>query len=71
MIPMTREHSHLAGRQSVAIADGDLARFDLVLVVTDHRDVDYRRIADHAKLIIDTRNVFGRLSIVADHILKA
>jgi UDP-N-acetyl-D-glucosamine dehydrogenase len=27
-----------------------------VVIVTDHRAVDYQFVADHAKLIVDTRN---------------
>jgi UDP-N-acetyl-D-glucosamine dehydrogenase len=40
-------------------------------VVTDHDTVDYALVAEHARLVIDTRNVFRRKGIVADHIMKA
>lgn len=31
---------------------------DCVVIITDHSDVDYRSMAKHARLIVDTRNVF-------------
>ena len=71
VIPKTREHGRLAGRRSIELSAETTARFDLVVVVTDHRDVDYRLIADHAKLIVDTRNAFGRIGIAREHINKA
>ncbi len=53
-IPMTREHSELAGRCSVNIERA--ATTDAVLIVTDHDAVDYEELASRAKLIVDTRN---------------
>lgn len=34
---------------------------DLVLLVTDHSAFDYQMVADHARLILDTRNAFRRV----------
>jgi UDP-N-acetyl-D-glucosamine dehydrogenase len=31
---------------------------DAVVIATDHRAVDYRRVLDNAKLIVDTRGVY-------------
>jgi UDP-N-acetyl-D-glucosamine dehydrogenase len=70
-IPPTREHSGLAGRASVALSAAEVGRHDLVLIVTDHDDVDYRLIVDNAKLIIDTRNVCERLGLRMDNVVKA
>lgn len=36
---------------------------DLVLIATDHSGIDYRLVAEHSKAILDTRNVFRRLTI--------
>ena len=60
VIPETREHKSLSGRQSEA---WDLAKFeayDAVLIVTDHDEVDYVGLAGRAKLIVDTRNACRR-----------
>ncbi len=42
-----------------------------MLVVADHDAVDYGLIAEHARLIVDTRNVLARKGLAADHIIKA
>jgi UDP-N-acetyl-D-glucosamine dehydrogenase len=58
-IPPTREHPGLAGRRSVALDAERLAAADVVLVVTDHGDVDYALVAEAAALVVDTRNVMA------------
>jgi len=70
-IPATREHPTLAGRRSAPLNEATLKDVDAVLVVTDHDDVDYELVARHARLAVDTRNVFGRLGIVRDTIVKS
>jgi len=44
-------------REGVALTADQLARTDAVVVVTDHRAVDYQLVMDHARLIVDSRNV--------------
>ncbi len=61
VIRPSREHSHFAGRKSVALTAENIARYDLVLLATQHRAVDYPLVARHAALIVDTRNAFAGL----------
>ncbi|WP_095197950.1 nucleotide sugar dehydrogenase [Mesorhizobium carmichaelinearum] len=70
-IPTTREHMAIKGRRSVALTEAALKGFDAVVVATDHDAIDYKIIADHAVLILDTRNVFGRLGLARDTVVKA
>jgi len=70
-IPPTREYQHLKGRKSVNLTQEVLEAYDAVLVATDHDQLNYAVIANSARLIIDTRNVFARLGLSADHIVKA
>ena len=53
----TREHPHWAGKQSVAWCREAVSAFDVVVLVTAHRAVDYDQLADWAALVLDTRNV--------------
>jgi len=39
-----------------AIGNGYLANVDCVVVLTDHREFDYRSVAETAPLVVDTRN---------------
>ncbi len=47
---------------SVELSDRILAAQDLVIITTDHSDVDYRRIVSLAPLVFDTRNATEGLS---------
>jgi UDP-N-acetyl-D-glucosamine dehydrogenase len=48
--------------ESVALTEEELAAADCVVIVTDHRSVDYERIVQHARLIVDTRNVAASIA---------
>ena len=50
---------HDLGMQSVDLTPESIARFDAVVVVTDHKGFDYGLIAQHAKLVVDTRNAMA------------
>ena len=54
-VPELRETN--VHRVSVALTDAELESADCVVVVTDHSDIDYRRVVARSKLIVDTRNV--------------
>jgi len=71
IIPVTREHAVLSGRRSVPLTADELARYDAVVIVTDHDDVDYSLIAKHARLVLDTRNACRRAGLFTSNIVKA
>jgi UDP-N-acetyl-D-glucosamine dehydrogenase len=71
VIGPTREHPSLDGRVSVPVSAKTINGYDCVLLATDHDEVDYKMIADTAKLIVDTRNVFGKAGLTGRHIVKA
>jgi UDP-N-acetyl-D-glucosamine dehydrogenase len=70
-IPPTREHVRLAGRQSVALSSPGLKGYDAVVITTDHDAVDYVLIAEHAPLVVDTRNVMARQGLEPKTLVKA
>ena len=70
-VPPMREHPEFAGRKSVGLGAETIESCDCILVATDHVAVDYQLVARHARLIIDTRNVFARAGLRGDHIVKA
>lgn len=61
VIRPSREHSQFAGKRSIELTPTTIAEFDLVLIVTRHDAVDYEAIAQHAQLIVDTRNALPQL----------
>ncbi|MEP6998827.1 MAG: nucleotide sugar dehydrogenase, partial [bacterium] len=57
-------------RHSVPLTPETLSAADAVVIVTDHRSIDYQAVVDNAALVVDTRNATatvrpGRASIVA------
>jgi len=46
----------------------DVSKYDCVLIVTDHSDYDYAWIAEHASLVVDTRNAMR--GIHGDNIVR-
>lgn len=53
-VPRFRENGHEVS--GVALTKEALASADAVVIVTDHSNVDYQLVVDHAGLVIDTRN---------------
>lgn len=50
--------------ESVELTKKSLAKFDLVVLSTDHSDYDYKMIYENSNLIVDTRNAFSKKGIV-------
>jgi UDP-N-acetyl-D-glucosamine dehydrogenase len=71
VIPPTREHPALAGRRSVPVDSPSVARYDVVLIATDHDAVDYKALVSAAKLVVDTRNACARAGAAHSNVIKA
>jgi UDP-N-acetyl-D-mannosaminuronate dehydrogenase len=56
--PRMRTWPKLPPLESVPLNERTLAATDAVLIVTDHRAVDYAFVAKHAPLVIDTRGLY-------------
>jgi UDP-N-acetyl-D-glucosamine dehydrogenase len=55
-----REDGH--ERHSVELTDDELRKADVVVVITDHSSIDYQRVVNLAKIVVDTRNATAGLS---------
>jgi UDP-N-acetyl-D-glucosamine dehydrogenase len=55
--PPMRTWPDLPPMRSVELTARTIAAQDAVVVVTDHRAVDYAMVAEHAALVVDTRGV--------------
>src|SRR5260370_35821950 len=71
MIPCTRAHPVLAGRQAVALSHEVISACDAVLIMTDHDSIDYQLLGKGAKLVIDTRNACARAGVAGSNVAKA
>lgn len=66
VFPKMRQHQF--SLSSVSVTPESLARFDCVLLATDHDRFDYDVIASHAKLLVDCR---GRIANAANTVIRA
>lgn len=71
VIPVTRKHSHLAGRKSVLWSLEIFDKYDAALICTDHDGLDYTNIVNHSNLVVDTRNVIRGLGIQTEKVQQA
>ena len=70
-VPMTPDHPNLAGKKAVSLDPETIAGYNAVLVTTDHDDVNYPLVVEHAQLVVDTRNIIGTLGLDAENVVKS
>ncbi|QOV92129.1 nucleotide sugar dehydrogenase [Humisphaera borealis] len=56
---------------SVPLSEATLASYDCVIVSTHHSAFNWQTIADHSKLIVDTRNALSKVRGPREHIVSA
>jgi UDP-N-acetyl-D-glucosamine dehydrogenase len=47
-------------RHSVDLTPATLSAADVVVIITDHKSIDYQQLVDHANLIVDSRNATAK-----------
>ncbi len=67
----SREHSHWAGTRSVNWDRETIGAFDVVVIATNHKTVDYNRLAEWANCIVDARNATSRIPTRPGQVWKA
>lgn len=70
VVPPTREHAAFTGMKSAALTAETVKAADAVLIITNHDNIDYKMIAQNAKLVVDTRNALAGVA-ARDNIIKA
>ncbi|MBL4767807.1 MAG: nucleotide sugar dehydrogenase [Rhodobacteraceae bacterium] len=71
LIPPTRDHPNLTGRESLKWSTDLAAAYDVTLIVTDHDGVDYSAILQHAPLVVDTRNACRKAGLNGENLILA
>jgi UDP-N-acetyl-D-glucosamine dehydrogenase len=66
-----REHPHWAGLRSIAWDPKLLAGYDVVLISTNHKAVDYPELARSAVCIVDTRNAMAGIQTRPGQVWRA
>ncbi len=68
-VPRMREHR--LDMVSVPLTDEALESADVVLIATDHSSIDYARVVERARLVVDTRNACKGVRVGREKIVKA
>jgi UDP-N-acetyl-D-glucosamine dehydrogenase len=58
-VPAFREDER--ERKSVELTDDELRSADAVVIITDHSSIDYQRVVDLSRVVVDTRNATAGL----------
>jgi len=66
-----KQREHDLRMRSKPLTEKSLARYDAVVICTDHSSYDYGWIVRHAKLVIDTRNATAKVKVGRKKIVKA
>jgi len=59
------------GQNSIDLNIQNIKEYDAIVITTDHSNIDYELIGEHAKLIVDTRNVMAKIKNPNARILRA
>lgn len=70
-IPITRGHPALVGRKSIKWSKKNISQYDAALICTDHDIIDYEKLVNYSKLIVDTRNATASFKDRQFKIVKA
>jgi UDP-N-acetyl-D-glucosamine dehydrogenase len=71
VIRPTREHGHWAGTRSIEWKRENIAGYDLVLISTNHANINYQELATWAPCIVDTRNAMAAVQTKPGQVWKA
>ena len=47
--------------KSISVDDGAASKYDVILIIADHTEIDWAALIDAAQLVVDTRNVCARV----------
>lgn len=59
-VPRTRKWPHLAGQKGVAFDQETLRSSDAVILLADHKALDYEQLRGYKGVVVDTRNAIDR-----------
>ncbi len=57
-------------RRSVSLTPASLKRYDCAVVVSDHTDIDYQKLVDGSRAVVDTRNATRRVRRGRNKVMK-
>ncbi len=46
---------------SISVDEGAVSKYDAVVIIADHTDIDWTSLVEAARLVVDTRNIRARV----------
>lgn len=71
IIKKSREHAHWTGKESVIWEKEIIQEFDVVVISTNHSEINYQELVEWSNLIVDTRNAVNGLLTKNKQVFKA
>ncbi|MEX1014737.1 MAG: nucleotide sugar dehydrogenase [Candidatus Paceibacterota bacterium] len=71
VIKKSREHAHWAGTESIEWKKEAVKEFDVLVISTNHSEINYQELVKWSNLIVDTRNAVNGLLIKKKQVFKA
>ncbi len=71
VIKKSREHAHWAGTESIEWKHEVIKDFDVVVISTNHSDINYQDLVEWSSLIVDTRNSMNGLNVKNNQVFRA
>lgn len=68
---LDKEHGADFEMSSVPLLISALPEYDAVIITSDHSEIDYREVVQHARLVVDTRNATSKVTRYREKIIKA
>jgi UDP-N-acetyl-D-glucosamine dehydrogenase len=69
VIPQTRKYK--MHKKSVDLSSCPDKQYDLIIIVTDHKNLDYHRLLNLGRVIVDTRNALASRGLHGSHVYKS
>jgi UDP-N-acetyl-D-mannosaminuronate dehydrogenase len=57
--------------KSLDLTQNTLNEQDVIVITTDHTDIDYKSLGEHATLIVDTRNIMATVKNPKARVIRA
>ncbi len=70
-LPPKRDFPEYKDMKSVELTAENLKSYDLIMIITNHDDIDYKLVGQSSNIIIDTRNVMADYPEFSDKVFKA
>lgn len=70
-ITPTREHAQWTGTESCAWDEDTIRQFDVIIITTNHAEINYQELVDWCPLIVDTRNALNGLDTSKTSVWRA